>query len=387
METKEERLGAYFTRKVCYCCEQPYEMAHPFYKEMCPLCGELNYRKRMQRSNLAGYRALITGGRVKIGFETARLLLEMGAEVVVTTRFPNDALKRYSLLPCFSEAKDRLKIIGADFRSISSITNLIQVLKEKPLDILINNAAQTVRRPVPFYKHLWEAEKLPPAVEDVICQMKHIGTGENAFFPEIIGNGLNSVALSQLRILPEDNDDNNETFFPEGLLDKDGQQLDLRPHNSWMYQMEEVPLLELYEVLQINLVTPFILMQQLLPLMSKPDRAAFIVNVSAMECNFYAPRKNTRHVHTNMAKAALNMITRTVAPHYKDYNVFMNSVDTGWITNEKPNPQNLGNTERKAQMAIDEIDGAMRILDPVLQGVNGAQTYGKLFKNYREYPW
>lgn len=167
----------------------------------------------MQRSNLAGYRALITGGRVKIGFETARLLLEMGAEVVVTTRFPNDALKRYSLLPCFSEAKDRLKIIGADFRSISSITNLIQVLKEKPLDILINNAAQTVRRPVPFYKHLWKAEKLPPAVEDVICQMKHIGTGENAFFPEIIGNGLNSVALSQLRILPEDNDDNNETFF------------------------------------------------------------------------------------------------------------------------------------------------------------------------------
>lgn len=71
--------------------------------------------------------------------------------------------------------------------------------------------------------------------------------------------------MSQLRILPEDNDDNNETFFPEGLLDKDGQQLDLRPHNSWMYQMEEVPLLELYEVLQINLVTPFILMQQLLP--------------------------------------------------------------------------------------------------------------------------
>ena len=128
-------------------------------------------------------------------------------------------------------------------------------------------------------------------------------------------------------------------------------------------------------------------MQHLRPLMSKPDRAVFIVNVSGMKGIFYAPRKNTRHVHTNMAKAALNMITRTVAPHYKDYNVFMNSVDTGWITNEKPNPQNLGNTERKAQMAIDEIDGAMRILDPVLQGVNGAQTYGKLFKNYREYPW
>ncbi len=89
-----------------------------------------------------------------------------------------------------------------------------------------------------------------------------------------------------------------------------------------------------------------------------------------------------------MAKAALNMMTRTAASHYKEYNVLMNSVDTGWITNEKPNPQNLNEDQRKTTMAIDEIDGAMRILDPIIRAIrNNEQDYGKLFKNYQEYPW
>lgn len=145
---------------------------------------------------------------------------------------------------------------------------------------------------------------------------------------------------------------------------------------------------ELYEVLQINLVTPFLLTTKLLPNLTKNNRNAFIINVSAMEGNFYAPRKHTRHPHTNMAKAALNMMTRTCAPHYQQKGIYINSVDTGWITNEKPNPQNLTKTQHKTAMAIDETDGAMRILDPIIQAFNGNPPQsGKLFKNYKEYPW
>ena len=140
--------------------------------------------------------------------------------------------------------------------------------------------------------------------------------------------------------------------------------------------------------MQINLITPFLLNTKLLPALAEHDKASYIINVSAMEGNFFAPRKHSRHPHTNMAKAALNMMTRTSAAHYKDYNILMNSVDTGWITNEKPNPENLNELNRKTLMAIDETDGAMRVLDPIIRAIqNNEKDYGKLFKNYKEYPW
>ncbi len=382
----KNRKEAYYNRKVCYCCEKPYEQAHSFYKEMCHECGEFNLLKRQQRTDLRGYRALVTGGRVKIGFETAKLLLEMGADVVITTRFPRDAYKRYEALHNFSEFKHHLQIIGVDFRNINSIHNLILYIKDKPLDILINNAAQTVRRPAPYYRHLLKDELLASPCENIISLYGDEKKQQEQLFPHIVNQSLNSAAMSQLKLLPEDNICNPD-IFPPGKLDKDGQQIDLRKMNSWMYQFEEIPILELYEVLQINLVAPVILTQQLMPLLMHSGRKSYVINVSAMEGNFFAPRKNSRHVHTNIAKAGLNMLTRTVSSHLKQFNIFMNSVDTGWITNEKPNPQNLGPDKRKTIMAIDETDGAMRILDPIIRGIGGSEDFGKLFKNYHEYPW
>lgn len=378
---------AYYRRHVCYCCEKPFEKPHSFYKEMCEKCGNFNYQKRMQRVDLSGYRALVTGGRIKIGFETARLLLEMGADVTVTSRFPNDTLKRFSQLENFADFQSRLHIIGADFRFVQSVQNVIDALKTQPLDILINNAAQTVRKPAPFYKHLLAGEKQAPALENIISNDKIKALSTVNLHSPSTSKLFNSAEMSQLPILPEDMND-DEKIFPLGKFDKDGQQLDLREHNSWMYELEEVSLAEMYEVLQINLIAPFLLNTKLLPVMAQTQRASYIINVSAMEGNFYAPRKHSRHPHTNMAKAALNMMTRTSSAHYKDFGVYMNSVDTGWITNEKPNPQNLGEEEHKAQMAIDEVDGAMRILDPIITAVKGDEpAFGKLFKNYQEYPW
>lgn len=382
---------AYYKRKVCYCCEKAYSEPHHFYREMCRECGEFNWQKRCQKANLEGYRALVTGGRVKIGFETARLLLEMGADVTVTSRFPQNTYKRYAALEGFKNFEKRLHIVGIDFRHLPSISKLINEMKKQPLDILINNAAQTVRKPAPFYKHLLNEEKNAVLIENIIDGRPCTETSQ-ALIPGIsvlpaLASKLSSAEMSQAVLLPEDLVD-NETIFPANRYDKDGQQLDLRKHNSWMYELEEISLVELYEVLQINLVTPFLLNTKLLPVMAQNSRNAYIINVSAMEGNFFAPRKHSRHAHTNMTKAALNMMTRTAAMHYKNYGVLMNSVDTGWITNEKPNPQDLDNSNRKTQMAIDETDGAMRVLDPIIRAVRDNENdYGKLFKNYQEYPW
>lgn len=382
---------AYYKRKVCYCCEKQYDTPHHFYKEMCETCGEFNWQKRTQRADLTGKRALVTGGRIKIGFETAKLLLEMGATVTVTSRFPQNTYKRYAALKDFANFKSRLHIIGVDFRHLPSVTSLINEINKYPLDILINNAAQTVRKPAPFYKHLLEAEKDTKFIPNIISQTPQTSNtlptlAATSFLPNL-KTRLSSAEMSQTILLPEDAIA-NETIFPHGQYDKDGQQLDLRNHNSWMYELEEVSLIELYEVLQINLITPFLLNTKLLPSLAQSNKNTYIINVSAMEGNFFAPRKHSRHPHTNMAKAALNMMTRTAAEHYKKLNVLMNSVDTGWITNEKPNPQNLNAAQRKTFMAIDEIDGAMRILDPIIQDINkNTAQYGKLFKNYREYPW
>lgn len=378
---------AYYRRHVCYCCEKEIAKPHFFYKEMCESCGNFNYQKREQRINLDGYRALVTGGRIKIGFETARLLLEMGADVTVTSRFPNDTLKRFQQLENFASFQDRLHIIGADFRFVQSVQNVINAIKDRPLDILINNAAQTVRKPAPFYKHLIAGEREVPALENIISNSKFKALSTiNVNLPST-QKFLSSAEMSQLPILAEDLVD-NEDIFPAGKFDKNGQQLDLRANNSWMYELEEVSLAEMYEVLQINLIAPFLLNTKLLPVMTQTQRPSYIINVSAMEGNFYAPRKHSRHPHTNMAKAALNMMTRTSAAHYKDFGVYMNSVDTGWITNEKPNPKNLSENLHKSQMAIDEVDGAMRVLDPILMGIGGEKLfYGKLFKNYQEYNW
>lgn len=223
--------------------------------------------KRIQRIDLRNHHALVTGGRIKIGFETARLLLEMGADVTVTSRFPNDTLKRFQKLENFNQYQPRLHIIGADFRFVQSVQSVIEFFKGKPLDILINNAAQTVRRPAPFYKHLLEAELQRPALENIVSSGIKVLADTKLNLPAQ-NKRLTSAEMSQLALLPEDLI-TNEKIFPAGKYDKDGQQLDLRDNNSWMYELEDVSLVEMYEILQINLIAPFLLNTKLLPVLQQ----------------------------------------------------------------------------------------------------------------------
>jgi NAD(P)-dependent dehydrogenase (short-subunit alcohol dehydrogenase family) len=327
--------------------------------------------------------ALVTGGRVKIGFQTALKLLRAGAAVVATTRFPRDAARRYAAEPDFAAWADRLRLHALDLRHLPALDAFAAALADglPRLDVVINNAAQTVRRPPAFYRHLLEGERaaaaLPAAAERLLG-----GASVADVSPAL------PALLTQLPLAPGD-EASDPAHFPPGWLDADGQQADLRPHNSWSSELGDVPPVELLETHAVNCLAPFLLLRRLEPLLFRDTgRGKYVVNVSALEGQLNAAYKTGRHPHTNMAKAALNMLTRTCAGPYAGRGVFMNSVDTGWVTNEAPHPAAARMAAEGFREPLDAVDGAARVLDPVFTGVStGRPAFGQLLKDYRPVPW
>lgn len=395
----------------CYVCKKVYDRLHHFYDTMCKECGDFSYAKRFQTADLTGQVAIVTGSRLKIGYHITLMMLRAGATVIATTRFPVDSALRYSKEEDFHEWGDRLKIHGLDLRHIPSVEIFCNYIEQHydRLDILINNAAQTVRRPAGFYKHLIANEE--SAISSLSVMAQELLGNHTSCIQEIdrLTSGFSETknlpvswhtkrpaigmtASAQLSQIPYsiDNSLTTEEVFPEGKLDVDLQQVDLRKTNSWRLKLGEVNTTEMLEVQLVNAVAPFVLNNRLVNLMKKENTGVkHIINVSAMEGKFHKFHKEDRHPHTNMAKAALNMLTHTSASDLAKYGIYTNAVDTGWVTDEDP----IELAKRKEdlhdfQPPLDIVDGAARVLDPLFDGINtGKHWSGKFLKDYRPIDW
>lgn len=346
------------TPRNCYVCKTEFTKMHHFYDTMCTDCGDFNYAKRFQTADVKGQVAVITGSRLKIGYHITLMLLRGGATVIATTRFPVDSALRFSKEDDFTEWGHRLRIHGLDLRHIPSVEIFCNFIEQKyeRLDILINNAAQTVRRPAGFYAHLMENEErqiasLPKQAQELLLdhtdcleELKVLTTGisSNQNMPVTWHGpepGIGLRASAKLSQIPYsfDNALVATEVFPEGELDADLQQVDLRKTNSWRLKLGQIETTEMIEVQLVNSVAPFVLCNRLSEVMKKDNTGKkHIINVSAMEGKFHRFFKEARHPHTNMAKAALNMLTHTAAGDLAKAGIFMNAVDTGWVTDEDP---------------------------------------------------
>ncbi|TDU06666.1 enoyl-ACP reductase-like protein [Streptomyces sp. 846.5] len=366
-------VGTYRRPRRCYICKETYTLADAFYHLLCPTCAAENLSRREARADLRGRRAVLTGGRVKIGFQLALMLLRDGAELLVTSRFPKDTVRRFRAAPGSGAWLHRLTVVGIDLRDPRQVLGLCEQLRAegRPLDILVNNAAQTVRRPPGAYAVL--------------------AAGEREALPD-------DTSQTQQRLLEAPGFRTGQELAPAGaagpssalalLTDEAGLLPDTAPENSWSARLGGLDPAELLETQLVNAVTPTLLCDRLLPLLlASPHPRRYIVNVTAVEGRFSVRNKTAGHPHTNMAKAALNMLTRTSAEELAAQGVHLSNVDTGWITDENPAPKKARIADQGFRTPLDIVDGAARIYDPIVRGEAGHPVSGVFLKDYRVADW
>jgi NAD(P)-dependent dehydrogenase (short-subunit alcohol dehydrogenase family) len=359
----------------CYACRDRFRTVDVLYHALCPICAELHRRHRDAGTDLTGRRAVVTGGRVKIGYQVALKLLRDGAAVTVVTRFPADAARRYAQEPDAAKWLASLRVIGADLRDPRQVLDLAERLAEdgRRLDILVNNAAQTVRRPMWAYQPLVAAELLATregaAVESVAGYRPGAAPPEWSATPTAVGDAPGRELAS--------------------ITDATGALVVPGVENSWTARIGEVDPVELLEVQLVNVVAPFLLVDRLRPALTAPGPGRrYVVNVTGREGWFGEGGTGpNRHPHTSVSKAALNMLTRVGAADLARHHVYMCGVDTGWITDENPAAIKARRAAAGWRPPLDVVDAAARIFHPIIRGEAGAPLHGVLLKNYAIVPW
>jgi NAD(P)-dependent dehydrogenase (short-subunit alcohol dehydrogenase family) len=395
--TDAPTAGTLQKSRACYICKQHYTRVDAFYHQLCPDCAAFSHAKRDARTDLSGKRALLTGGRAKIGMYIALRLLRDGAHTTITTRFPRDAARRFSRLPDSAEWLHRLRVVGIDLRDPAQVIGLADSVAEQgPLDILINNAAQTVRRSPGAYSALVDAE-LEPLPDGPKPELITFGHTNDAHPLAIAASVASHPLLARTARTAEEltaaameaGSSSLERLAAGTAIDAGGLIPDHHDVNSWTQHVHEVEPLEMLEVQLANTTAPFLLISRLRPAMAaSPARRKYVVNVSAMEGQFSRRYKGPGHPHTNMAKAALNMLTRTSAGEMLETDgILMTAVDTGWITDERPHPTKVRLAEEGFHAPLDLVDGAARVYDPIVRGESGEDLFGVFLKDYKPGAW
>ncbi len=387
--------GMLLRGQACYICKARYTEVDAFYHQLCPQCSALNRGRRDATTDLTGRRALLTGGRAKIGMYIALRLLRDGADTTITTRFPNDAIRRFGSMPDSAQWLHRLHIVGIDLRDPAQVIALADSVSARgSLDILINNAAQTVRRSTGSYKVLASAEVQPlPAgkLPDVVTFGRTSDAHPSSLAGSMSANrghaGINPQELAELALTA--GSASPARIANHTAIDAGGLLPDVASINSWTQVVDQVEPLELLEVQLCNSIAPFILVSRLRPaLVAASARRKYVVNVSAMEGQFGRRYKGPGHPHTNMAKAALNMLTRTSAAEMlQSDGILMTAVDTGWITDERPHTTKIRLAEEGFHAPLDLVDGAARVYDPIVRGESGEDLCGCFLKNFEPSAW
>ena len=425
--------------KSCYICKQKLGLdnINNFYGSLCKKCGDYNYSFREMKLDFTGRIAIVTGGRIKIGYFIVKKLLSYGCKVITTSRFPKDTLFKYKADPEYDLWKDNLIIYPIDFRIIQSTMKFVEYIKKNfsHVDFLINNAAQTVRRTTEYYEYLMpvEVKKLPKEDNKKIINNDYLNiqnqlsenfekeksksfesTDFNIVKIDLQKESKKKQIINSLKsLINESNKNDNDTYIPLSVIASqikimeekeqpkicimggEGQPYDFAEgKNSWNFELDEIPLEEFIEVQIINAWTPYYLCAKLKPLMMKspfPDK--YIVNVTAVEGIFNHFKRST-HVHTNMAKAALNMLTRTCGKYLEKCGIYMTCVDTGWVSHMNEMNKIIDNEEKDkseyemATVPLDELDGAMRVLHPIIEGIKNKKYFsGILLKDYVKSKW
>lgn len=412
---RKQRGGIGNQFKKCYMCNYLLTNPHSYYKSLCVPCGSFNLQESTLslpgNLNLSHKTALVTGGRVNLGFHIALRLLRCGAHVIVSSRYPLDAETRYRAQPSFQDWKSRIRVVGADFRTAKDAFALVTAAKgilvewaqegttDERLDILVNNAAQTLTDSV-------KKEKVAVGRE---CELQNdlgvgalqVTSGQGYQAMVRVGGKETQMFIGLPAADEQVNSDDGDTVELEpgpSARTAPGQTqsistLAVRQESSWTQSINQIPYEDVITAQAVNAFVPLILIRELIPLMGSLRTDAqpsadttdpvsgkplgYIINISSREglseALPTASIKNGFHVHTNMSKAALNMLTETeAAPAWRERKVAMNSVDPGFMS-----------AADGSACPIGWEDGAARALWCVAKGeTERMSVWGRFLKHF-----